>query len=141
MKKVFLIVVVVLIGIQLIRPSKNVSEEVSANKLENIPPRIESILKTSCYDCHSNNTVYPWYNNIAPVSWVIANHVNEGKEHLNFDEWKKYNEHQREHAIHELKEVIEENKMPMSSYTILHKNAVLKDKDKKDLLEWINTLK
>ncbi len=141
MKKILLFIVAVLVIIQFFRPDKNTSNEVSINKITDVPPHIEQILKTSCYDCHSNNTVYPWYSNIAPVSWIIANHVNDGKKHVNFDEWKTYNDNQRKHNIHDLEEVIMENSMPMSSYTILHKNAVLSDKDKKDLLEWINTLK
>ncbi len=141
MKKIFLIIGIVLIGIQFIRPSKNDTTEISKNHIQNVPSNIQKILKTSCNDCHSNHTVYPWYNDIAPVSWFLASHINDGKEHLNFDTWMAYNEHQKEHIIKDLKKVIKKNQMPLSSYTIIHKNAVLTDKDKKDLLEWINTLK
>ena len=141
MKKIFLIIGIVLIGIQFIRPSKNDTTEISKNHIQNVPSNIQKILKTSCNDCHSNHTVYPWYNDIAPVSWFLASHINDGKEHLNFDTWTAYNEHQKEHIIKDLKKVIKKNQMPLSSYTIIHKNAVLTDKDKKDLLEWINTLK
>jgi len=107
MKKVLIAVVVILVLIQFIRPEKNSSIE-NKNDISTVlqvPEDVKEIIKTSCADCHTNNTKFPWYSEIAPVSWYLAQHVNEGKEHLNFSEWAAYNKNQRNHV---LKDIIEE---------------------------------
>ena len=84
--------------------------------------------------------MYPWYAEIAPVSWYLASHVNEGKEHLNFSEWTAYNKHQKEHILNDLKEVIEEKEMPLKSYLIIHEKAGM-TKDQYDAFsKWLNTI-
>ncbi|MGV6846072.1 MAG: heme-binding domain-containing protein [Lutibacter sp.] len=141
MKKIF-IVLLVLILIQFIQPKKNNSKDYSkAISTElTVPENVQEILKNSCNDCHSNYTVYPWYNNIAPVSWYLAHHVNEGKEHVNFSEWRNYNNRQKNHIIKEFKKVIKENEMPLTSYVLIHKNATLTQNDKEALLNWLNSI-
>lgn len=142
-KKVVGIIITLLVLIQFIRPEKNQSKDYT-NDISteiSIPQDVQQIIKTSCADCHSNFTVYPWYNNIAPVSWFLANHVNEGKEHLNFSEWTTYNVRQKNHLIKELKEVIKENEMPLTSYTLIHKDAILTEQQNKALLDWLNSIK
>ncbi|MDX1830223.1 MAG: heme-binding domain-containing protein [Lutibacter sp.] len=142
-KKIIGIIIILLVLIQFIQPEKNQSKDYT-NDISteiNIPQNVQQIIKTSCADCHSNYTVYPWYNNIAPVSWFLANHVNEGKEHLNFSEWTTYNTRQKNHIIKELKEVIKEKEMPLTSYTLIHKDAILTEQQNTALLDWLNSIK
>jgi hypothetical protein len=102
---------------------------------------VANTLKTACYDCHSNQPVYPWYTNIAPVSWWIKHHINEGSHHLNFSEWGTYSEKRRNHKLEECIEMVEEDEMPMSSYTIMHGNAKLTDSQKLQLVEFFRAVK
>lgn len=143
MKKVLLIVVGLLVLIQFIRPAKNSSNDETngIRTVVSVPNEINDILLKSCFDCHSNKTEYPWYSNIAPVSWYLASHVNEGKEHLNFSEWAKYNENQKDHILSDLKEELESKGMPLTSYTMIHKNAQLSSEEYAKLLNWVKTLK
>ena len=97
---------------------------------------ISTILKTSCYDCHSNQPVYPWYTNVAPLSWWIKHHINEGSHHLNFSEWGTYSLKRKDHKLEECVEMIEEGEMPMSSYTIMHGEAKLSQAQKILLIDW-----
>lgn len=141
-RKILLGVMLVLIVIQFFHPSKNQRSELlptDITKVYPVPEDVLTILKTSCYDCHSNNTVYPWYNNIQPVAWWLSNHVKEGKEHLNFSDFGSYPEKKAKHKLHEVKEVIEENEMPLTSYTIIHRNATLSAAQKKLVMDWVNS--
>jgi len=143
MKKILFYLILVLLLIQLYRPAKNTSEEISANTITTqleVPENIQSILNRSCNDCHSSNTNYLWYHNVAPVSWVVAHHIKEGKEHLNFDEWGTYNADQINHIIEEFEESIESREMPIVGYLKLHPEAVISDADNLKLLDWIHTL-
>lgn len=143
MKKLVLIIVVVFILIQFVRPKKNNSQN-ETNSIEivmKVPTEIQQILKTSCNDCHSNNTAYPWYSEIAPVSWYLASHVNDGKKHLNFSEWALYNENQKNHIIEDLLEELEEKEMPLKSYLIVHENAKMTAEQYKVLISWVKTIK
>ncbi len=143
MKKIVLIILAVFILIQFVRPEKNNSQN-ETNSIEivmEVPTEVQQILKTSCSDCHSNNTAYPWYSEIAPVSWYLASHVNEGKEHLNFSEWALYNENQKNHIIEDLLEELEEKKMPLKSYLIVHENAKMTAEQYKILINWVKTIK
>ena len=92
-KNMLTVLLLLFIGIQFIDVKKNISQDRSANAIENyeeVPAKALSILKTSCYDCHSNNTIYPSYSKVQPVKWWLADHVNSGKRHLNFDEFNSY---------------------------------------------------
>lgn len=120
---------------QPIDPSKDFVSLTSAN------PEITNTLKIACYDCHSNQPAYPWYTNIAPVSWWVKNHINEGSHHLNFSEWGTYSEKRKNHKLEECVEMVEENEMPMSSYTIMHAAAKLTDDQKLQLVEFFKGLK
>jgi hypothetical protein len=143
MKKVLLGILVVFILIQMIRPTKNDSRN-DINHISTVvpvPAEVEEILKTSCYDCHSNNTVYPWYSEIAPVSWYLAQHVNEGKEHLNFSEWTVYNKNQQDHIVKDLEEVLESHEMPLKSYLLMHEDAKMTPQQYEILMNWVQTIK
>lgn len=142
MKKVLFIILGVFILIQFIRPEKNVSGD-KANHIStiiDIPNDVNEILKTSCSDCHSNRTLYPWYSEIAPISWYLASHVNDGKEHLNFSEWASYNKDQRKHILNDLQEELEDQKMPLKSYLIIHKDAEMTKNQYETLLNWVKTI-
>tara|TARA_B100000497_G_scaffold115999_1_gene140015 strand:+ start:318 stop:761 length:444 start_codon:yes stop_codon:yes gene_type:complete len=97
---------------------------------------INTILKTSCYDCHSNRTNYPWYNKIAPISWYLANHIGGGKKKLNFSEWNSFTTKEKEYAGYEIIKVIEENRMPLSTYTLVHQEAKLSAEQKDVILQY-----
>ena len=142
MKKVFLGIIVVFILIQMIRPNKNDSRN-DINHISTVtavPDEVKEILKTACNDCHSNFTVYPWYNEIAPVSWYLAQHVNDGKEHLNFSEWTSYNQDQLNHILKDLNEELEDHKMPLKSYLIMHKEAAMDAGQYQTVLKWVKSI-
>lgn len=142
MKKVFLGILVVLILIQFIKPEKNDTKnwEKDITTELSVPEDIQKIIKVSCADCHSNYTKYPWYNNIAPVSWWLAQHINRGKEHLNFSEWTAYNKNQKQHIINDLAEVLETHEMPLKSYLINHEDAKMTKEQYAVFLEWVKTI-
>ncbi|MES2620637.1 MAG: heme-binding domain-containing protein [Bacteroidota bacterium] len=144
LKKFLLAFVVLFVGIQLVTPEENISTAPSANHISNVfhtPEEVHAVLKTSCYDCHSNNTVYPWYNRIQPVAWWLNHHVNEGKEKLNFDEYAVYNLRRQYHKMEETEEMIAENEMPLSSYTLIHRNAILSEQQKQVLTDWTKSIR
>ena len=139
LKKTGLGLLVVLIVIQFIPTTKNQTSVVSENAIDkkyNTPENVQAILKKACYDCHSNNTVYPWYSHIQPVGFWLNHHVNEGKEELNFSEFDTY---EKKKAVKKMEKVIssqEKNWMPLSSYTLIHKDAILSSDEKKAVIDW-----
>ena len=143
MRKVLLGLLIGLILIQFISPERNDSGDWSNDYTTTmqVPKEVKEIIKTSCADCHSNKTKYPWYSKIAPVSWYIAQHVNQGREHLNFSEWTTYNKDQKNHIIKDLEEELEEKNMPLKSYLLIHKDAKLTQDQYNILLVWVKTLK
>jgi len=98
------------------------------------------VLQRSCADCHSNNTVYPWYANVQPVAWWLADHVNEGKGELNFDEFLTYSPKKAHHKLEEVIDMIKEGEMPLGSYTWIHRNAILSPAQKEALTTWADGL-
>ncbi|MCC7302708.1 MAG: heme-binding domain-containing protein [Bacteroidia bacterium] len=139
LKRIALLLLAGLVVIQFIRPEKNQGSSVgSANALASFTPSedVLNILKVSCNDCHSNYTNYPWYAEVQPVGWWLADHVNEGKEHLNFDDFQSYSQEDQFEAMEELIETIREGEMPLTSYTLTHHDAVLDESQKKALITW-----
>lgn len=143
-KKIGWGILAVLVIIQFIRPSKNVSEQLitdnDISKTYAMTDEVHQILIKKCYDCHSNSTVYPWYNNIQPVGWWLAAHVDEGKEELNFSEFKTYPEKKANHKMEELSEAVNEGWMPLDSYLWIHGDAKITEADKNVINAWIKTL-
>ncbi len=142
-KKIAMGLLVALVIIQFFRPARNISSEKSTNDITNkyaVPASVQEILKTSCYDCHSNNTVYPWYANIQPVAWWLADHVNEGKKELNFSEFLTYSPKKAHHKLEEVNEMVKEGEMPLQSYTIIHQNAKLSEPQKLEIANWADGL-
>ncbi len=143
-RKVLYILAIVLILIQFYRPDlNNSSYESAVNEFilqNNVSSEVESILKTSCFDCHSNHTSYPFYAQVAPISFWINHHVEEGKEHLNFSDWNNYSIKKKLHKLDEIIEEIEEHEMPLRSYTLLHTDAKLNEEASKLLVNWSKKL-
>ncbi|HKR04603.1 MAG TPA: heme-binding domain-containing protein, partial [Bacteroidia bacterium] len=143
-KKAILALLLILAVIQFIRIDKtNPPVEPGADFINNKRPSpgIAHILKTSCYDCHSNETVYPWYTNVAPVSWWIKNHIKEARHHLNFSEWTGYSSKKADHKLEECIEMVQEGEMPLYSYTLLHRHAVLNEEQRHALAVWFESLR
>ncbi|GAA4274460.1 heme-binding domain-containing protein [Aquimarina gracilis] len=146
MKKIFKIIALVLLGVllimQFIRPDKNESGYDSIAYFENETQpsdQIRTILKDNCYDCHSNHTIYPWYAEVAPVSYWLADHVEHGREHFNVSDWEGYTNKKKDHKLDELIEEVEEGEMPLNSYTWMHGN--LNKEDKEILIQWAKELR
>ncbi len=146
MKKTFKIIALILLGtlliMQFIRPDKNQSgyESIAYFENETRPSdQIKIILKDNCYDCHSNQTMYPWYAEVAPVSYWLADHVEHGREHFNVSDWEQYTNKKKDHKLEELIEEVEEGEMPLNSYTWMHGN--LNEEDKEVLIKWAKELR
>lgn len=140
MNKIVTGIIIFIILIQLI-PIDHENPQTKQNEEIVIPDDVRHIVEKSCYDCHSNKTVWPWYSEIAPVSWIVANHVKEGREELNFSEWKTYSEKRKNYKLKEILEKIEEDEMPLPSYLWLHKEANLTNSQKELLIKWAESLK
>jgi len=143
-KKLLYVLLAIIVVLQFIRPERNISEVPSANDIRvhyPLPGNVESILKRACYDCHSNNTNYPWYTNIQPIGLWLQNHVNEGKSELNFSEFAAYTPKKADHKLEEVVEMIEAKEMPLESYTWIHKDAVLSAEEITILADWANNLR
>lgn len=136
-KKIIITLVAIFILLQFIPINRN-NPPVEADL--QAPENIKSILKKSCYDCHSNETHYPIYSYFFPVSVFLAHHVEEGREELNFSNWENLPANKKRKKLKEIKEEVEEKEMPLSSYTIIHKNAVLTAEDIKLLSDWADQL-
>ena len=141
LKKILLAFLILFIGIQFIRPVRNESGQVLTTDITNtfnMPDSVLSVLKTSCYDCHSNNTNYPWYSNIQPVAWLLDSDVKNGKDNLNFSDFGSYTKRRQQSKLRSIVSQIQDNKMPISNYTIMHKNAVLTTRNKALITSWLN---
>jgi len=101
-----------------------------------VPPEVAGILTRACQDCHSNQTVWPWYSRIAPVSWLTIHDVNEGRGELNFSEWSRYTARRQDRKLKEICEQVERGEMPMPIYTVTHPQAKLTASDRKTICVW-----
>ena len=121
------------------RPEKNISSAQSSNSIEQLYPIKDSILqvlKVACYDCHSNNTNYPWYSNIQPVAWFLNRHIVEGKAELNFDEFGNYSKRRQLSKFKSISSQVNDGEMPLTSYKLLHKKASLSGKERSMITKW-----
>lgn len=106
-----------------------------------VPSEIENQLMQSCYDCHSNNTVYPWYSKIQPAAWFLEDHIKEGKAELNFNEWDNYSDRRKKSKLRSIIKQIESGEMPLDSYTLIHRDAIFSEKEKEAVFNYMKTLK
>lgn len=142
-KSIFLGVIVFLLAIQLFQIDKTnppVRLEEDFIQITQPPQNVEQLLRTACYDCHSHETAYPWYTSVAPISWWIRHHINEGRDHLNFSTWAQYDPEKQKDKLEDAEDEIREGEMPLSSYTLVHKAAKLSDDQRKVLADWFATL-
>jgi len=143
-KKISLILAITLLFIQSFRIDKSTKPvDPSKDLISLTAPNAEvtQLLKTACYDCHSNQPTFPWYTNIAPLSWWIKHHIDEGSHHLNFSEWGTFELKRKNHKLDECVEMLEKNEMPMSSYTWMHQEAKITHAQRLMLVEWFKGLK
>ena len=139
LKKISLALLVVLIVIQFIQPARNINGHMTQGDITkqiSVPSDVQSILKASCYDCHSNNTKYPWYANIQPMGWILAKHIKEGKADLNFDDFGNYITRRQSSKLKAIANSVKDGSMPLSSYTLMHSDAKLDDNEKQRIIDW-----
>jgi len=144
-KKIVVVILILFLLMQLYQPSPNLDYgkvlPENFTKLYYVPMNVQTILKTSCYDCHSNNTNYPWYSNLQPIRFFMDGHINEAKENLNFSEFGNYSRRKKENKLDRIIKQIKSDEMPLNSYTLIHKNAKLTDQNKIVLINWMQEIK
>lgn len=139
LQKGLLVLLIVFVAIQFIPHARNANRRKSAvdfTKQYYVPSNVESLLRTACYDCHSNNTRYPWYAGIQPISWLLARHVKEGKAELNFDEFGSYSKRRQLSKLKSIAGSVKDGSMPVSTYQWMHKEAVLSAESKSLIISW-----
>ncbi len=138
----FLIGFGVLVLIQFYQPARNMDDgqvtSLDITDVMDIPSSVRLILKNSCYDCHSNNTDYPWYSYIQPGRILMEYHIKEGKENLNFSEFGSYSKRKQENKLDRISKQIKANDMPLRSYTFIHRDSELSEADKIEIVKWVN---
>lgn len=141
-KRILLILLIAFLAIQFVRPAKNESTDKSKHlsTLYAVPADVNTILTKACNDCHTNNTIYPWYAEVQPVTWWLDDHIKEGKSHLNFDEYSTYSLRKQYHKMEEVVEQVKEKEMPLNSYTWIHGDAKLTDEERVALTNWAQSV-
>ncbi len=141
LKKIILpILLIAFVGIQFIPTNRNQSDEIlpsDITKVFEVPDNILQLLQNSCYDCHSNNTNYPWYNKIQPISWMLENHIQEGKEEVNFSRFGDYSTRKKKSKFKSIISQLKDGEMPLWSYTLIHRSAQLSEEERKMLVDWM----
>jgi hypothetical protein len=143
LKTIGWVLLIAFIVIQLFRPEKNIHPGDQPNAIEKkfaVSADVKTILDKACNDCHSNNTRYPWYYNIQPVAWWLADHVNDGKKELNFDEFTSRRPRFQYRRMEQTIDLVKEEEMPLDSYTWTHKDAVLTDEEKTKIYDWAKSI-
>ena len=131
-------------GIQFIPTKLNQTNTVFKNDfllVNKTPKNIGLLLQTSCYDCHSNNTEYPWYNKVQPIAWFLENHIKEGKKELNFNEWDAFSVRRKNSKLKSIISQIENDEMPLTSYTLVHRDAILSSSEKTLVIDYMKRLR
>jgi hypothetical protein len=138
-KWVLIVLICLFILIQLKRPARTnpaVDESQTIEAHTQMTPQVKDILDRSCRDCHTNKTEWPWYTNVAPLSWWITDHVTEGRKNLNLSEWGKLDKDRQDKKLRQICDEVEDGAMPFPSYLPMHPKAKLSDQDKKTLCDW-----
>jgi hypothetical protein len=126
------------------RPAKNINNQpapMELNRVHAVPANVMAILENSCYDCHSNNTKYPWYSNLQPVAYFLGDHIREGKEELNFSVFGSYSIRRRYRKLEEMIDEVKAGEMPLKSYTLIHRNATVNKHQALLLTDWATALR
>lgn len=141
-KKIGIGLLVIFVAIQFIRIDKTNPEYDEAADFITMtqpPSEIATLIKNACYDCHSHQAKYPWYSNVAPISWMVEHHIEEGREHLNFSTWGTYEAKKVNHKLEECMEEIKKGNMPMKPYVLMHSEAKMTDEQKTALVAWFKS--
>ncbi|WP_277632950.1 heme-binding domain-containing protein [Avrilella dinanensis] len=142
-KVILTVLLSVFVLMQFITPQRNLSPvpagQVFVDSFK-VDAKVNAILSVSCYDCHSNNTQYPWYTNVQPLGWFMDKHIKDGKEKLNFDELPSYGSRRLNSKFTQITKQIEQDKMPLNSYLWMHEGARLSMEDKRLLVDYFNSL-
>ena len=117
-----------------------VDSKVNFVQMKNSPEKVRTLLKNACYDCHSNETVYPKYAYIAPISWSVKSHVNDGRQHLNFSVWGTYNKELKENMLDRSMEALKDKTMPFPGYIVYHKEANLSEAERTLLIQYFDEM-
>jgi len=144
LKKLLIAIGIALIAIQFVKPDRNKSDQVfttDISKTISIPDNVRTILKNACYDCHSNNTVYPWYSNVQPMCWLMDHHIKKGKQELNFSEFGSYPPRRQISKLDGIANSVRDDIMPLWSYKFMHKNAQLNAGEKALIINWVERSK
>ncbi len=143
-KKIAITFFLVFIAIQFYQPKQNVSSsfDIGKNFANNykVPPTVLSSLQKACYDCHSNNTKYLWYDYVQLARMFVEAHINDGKKELNFNEFGSYSNRKQQSKLEAISKQIKSGEMPLSSYTLLHHDAVLTETQKQAIIQWIESI-
>lgn len=142
-KHILPILVAVFIIIQFFRIDKTnppIDSKLDFVATMNPPAAISKKIVDACYDCHSHDTKYPWYTDIAPVSWWIKGHIKGGRKHLNFSQWTEYSKGKQEHKLEECIEMLEKKWMPLGTYTWLHAEAKMTDSERKEMISYFKSI-
>ncbi|CAN5149823.1 hypothetical protein BH20BAC1_BH20BAC1_28970 [soil metagenome] len=139
LKGTVLFLLLAFVVIQFFRPDRNISKRDLSGTITKrvpVPVDVQRLLQNACYDCHSNNTRYPWYVNMQPVAWLMAHHIREGKKELNFDEFGSYSGRRQLSKLKSVAGSVKDESMPLSSYMLMHKEARLSEKEKELIINW-----
>lgn len=144
MKWLLIVVIVALVVAQFVRPTRAnppIDEKQTMFASGNVPADVHAILQRSCNDCHSNAVVWPWYSEISPISWLVAEDVKDGRKELNLSTWGTYTPRRQAHKLEEICDQVQEGEMPLKEYLYLHGNAKLSAAEKQRLCEWTSAFR
>lgn len=136
----FAVLLIAFVVLQFFQPEKNTSDKSDnlVTNAENMPPSVKEAIQNACLDCHSDNTKYVWYHNIAPVSWMVNKHITDGKKELNLSEWKTLDDYDKIKVLEDIRQEIERGTMPLKPYVLMHPEAKLDEETKKAMFAWID---
>lgn len=135
LKRIAFVLTAIFAGIQFVRPART-NPPIDRSQVLRAPAHVQPILDRACNDCHSSATTWPWYSHVAPLSWYLVDHVNEGRKQVSFSEWETYAREDQAHVLEEICEEVEKGEMPLAEYTWLHPSAQLSEADKRTLCTW-----
>jgi hypothetical protein len=141
LKWVVVVVALLFVGVQFVPTGMSNSPVDQTRTLEahvHVTPEVEAILARSCNDCHTQQTRYPWYSKVAPFSWLLASHIKEGRDHLNFSDWASYDAEEQGINLQNICRITKRGAMPINSYLYIHRDAKLSDADVQTLCNWTN---
>jgi hypothetical protein len=141
-RRVLIGILVCVIGLQFVRPDRtNPAGHTASSLTARTPSQVTAILDRSCRDCHSNETRWPWYTNVSPMSWLVANHVHHGRDHFNYSEWATYPSDDQDKFLGAMCDLIKRERMPLPSYLLMHRNAALSPADVTTVCTWSDKMR